>query len=73
MAYTGSASDRLAAVRTAITSCLASQSLSSRAGGSQTFAQLATLRQMEKELQREVDIESNSGVMSSLGFQTQIK
>ena len=72
MTYSGSASDRLTAVRTAIANCLASQSLSSPAG-SQTFAQLSTLREMEKELQREVDIESNGGVMSSLGFQTELK
>jgi hypothetical protein len=68
MTYSGSASDRLAAVQLAIGNCLAMQSSSSQAG-SVNFAQLSELRKMEKELQIEVDIAS-SGSMSSLGFQT---
>lgn len=68
MAYTGSASDRLAAVRTAINNCLSAQMTSVR-GRQLQFAQLKDLRAMEKELQQEVsDAESNGGVMSSLAF-----
>ena len=67
MTYSGSASDRLTAVRTAIDNCLGMQSSSSQAGSVQ-FAQLAELRKMEKELQREVELE-NGGSMSSLGYQ----
>ena len=67
MTYSGSASSRLDAVRTAITNCLAMQSSSSQAGSVQ-FAQLGELRKMEKELQREVELE-NGGSMSSLGYQ----
>lgn len=66
MAYTGSASDRLASVQAAIDRCLNSQSYSIR-GRSQVMAQLATLREMEKELLEEVNMAADGGSMSSLG------
>lgn len=70
MAYTSdSASDRLAAVRSAIAACLTSQAYTVR-GRSQQMAQLATLREMEKELQDEVGHENNGGSMASLAIQT---
>lgn len=70
MAYTSdSASDRLAAVRSAIDRCLASQSYTAR-GRSQQMAQLATLRAMEIELQDEVQAASDGGSMASLAIQT---
>lgn len=68
MAYSGTAQDRLDRVREAIENCLTSQSLSSTAG-SQQMALLRDLRQMEKELEREVGMEANGGSMSSLGVQ----
>jgi hypothetical protein len=68
MAYTGSASDRLAAVRAAIQNALTAQMTSVR-GRQLQFAQLKDLRAMERELQQEVsDAETNGGVMSSLAF-----
>ncbi len=69
MAYTSeSATDRLAAVRAAIDKCLASQAYTVR-GRNQQMAQLATLRDMEKELQQEVGAENDGGLMASLGLQ----
>lgn len=66
MAYSGSASDRLAAVQAAINNCLSAQMTSLR-GRQIQFAQLRDLRAMEKELQQEVsDSETNGGAMSSL-------
>lgn len=64
MAYSGSASDRLTAVRAAIDKCLSSQMYSVR-GRQQQMAQLRDLRQIEKELQEEVNQESGGFV--SLG------
>ena len=69
MAYSGSASDRLTAVREAINRCLTSQSYSIR-GRQQVMAQLATLRAMEKDLQEEANIEANSSQMASLAIFT---
>ncbi len=57
-----SAADRLAAVRRAIGNCLTSQQYTSR-GRSQMMAQLRDLRELEKDLQAEVD---SSGQMLSL-------
>jgi hypothetical protein len=54
MAYTGTAAERLIAVREAIDKCLTSQAYTAR-GRSQQMALLATLREMEKELEQEVD------------------
>ena len=68
MAYTSdSAADRLAAVREAIAACLTSQSYTVR-GRSQQMAQLATLREMEKELADEVQAASDGGSMASLAI-----
>jgi len=64
MAYSSSASDRLAEVRAAIQRCLASQSYSI-AGRSQSMGQLSTLRQMERELMEE---DSQPSGMCSLGI-----
>lgn len=70
MAYSGSAQDRLDAVRLAIANTLASQSISSRSG-SQTMASLDTLYRMEQTLIREVQMAgSNGGSMCTLGMQT---
>lgn len=63
-----SASDRLAAVRSAINACLTAQSYSV-AGRMKAMAQLKELRAMEKELQEEVDRPQGGG-MCSLGMQT---
>lgn len=68
MAYSSSASDRLATVRSAIDRCLTSQSYTAR-GRSQQMANLRELREMEKELIEEVNQESQSGAMASLGLQ----
>lgn len=68
MAYTGSASDRLAAVRAAIDQIIS--------GGAQTYsirgrmverARLRDLRQLETELQREANLESQ-GQISGVGM-----
>lgn len=59
MAYGSSASDRLTAVRAAIDACLTAQAYSTSGGNSKTMANLAALRQMEKELMDEVNIGSN--------------
>ena len=72
MAYSGSAQDRLDAVRTAIGECLSSQALTSTSGSHQ-MARLAELRAMEKELQQEVAMEANGGSMASLGYQSDIR
>ena len=70
MAYTSSsASDRLNAVRTAISNCLTSQGYTVR-GRSQQMAQLATLRELEKDLMQEVQDEAGGGKMASLAICT---
>jgi len=56
MAYGSSASDRLTAVRAAIDACLTAQAYSTSGGNSKTMANLAALRQMEKELVDEVNM-----------------
>jgi len=63
--YGSSASDRLTAVREAITVTLSAQSYSI-AGRSKSMASLGELRKLEKELMEEV---LNSGSMCSLGIQ----
>lgn len=68
MAYSGSASDRLARVRQAIDECLTSQAYTTRARTKQ-MAMLRDLREMEKELQQEASHESAGGSMASLGMQ----
>lgn len=68
MSYSDSASDRLAAVRTAINNCLTAQSYTARNRG-KVMAQLRDLRQLEKELMQEVQHESSGGMMASLGLQ----
>jgi hypothetical protein len=68
MAYSGSASDRLTAVRAAIDACLTSQQYTVR-GRSQQMAQLRDLRQLEKELMEETNQEAQGGAMASLGLQ----
>lgn len=67
MAYGSSASDRLAAVRTAIDAALNAQSYSI-AGRAKSMANIRELREMEKELIEEV---ANSGGMCSLGIQVE--
>ncbi len=68
MAYTSdSPSERLAAVRQAISDTLTAQSYSV-AGRAKAMASLQTLREMERELMEEV---SNSGSMCSLGIQVE--
>jgi hypothetical protein len=70
MAYTSdSATDRLAAVRTAIAACLNSQSYTVR-GRTQAMAQLRDLREMEKDLQQEVTDSNAGGGMASLAICT---
>ena len=69
MAYSGSASDRLTAVRTAIDNCLNAQLYSVR-GRQVQRAQLSQLRKLEKELMEEAQQESSLGVMASLGIFT---
>jgi ribosomal protein L20 len=68
MAYSGSASDRLNAVRAAIDACLTSQQYTVR-GRSQQMAQLRDLRQLEKELMEETNQEAQGSAMASLGLQ----
>jgi hypothetical protein len=68
MAYSGSASDRLHAVRAAIDACLTSQQYTVR-GRSQQMAQLRDLRQLEKELMEETNQEAQGSAMASLGLQ----
>jgi hypothetical protein len=68
MAYSGSASDRLNAVRQAIDACLSSQQYTVR-GRSQQMAQLRDLRQLEKDLMEEVNQEAGGSSMASLGIQ----
>jgi len=68
MGYSDSAADRLAAVRSAINKCLTSQAYTVR-GRSQQMAQLATLRDMERELMEESNQEAAGGGMASLGLQ----
>lgn len=62
MAYGSSASDRLASVRTAIDKVLNSQEYQTAAGQRNKYAELKTLREMERELQEEVAQESGSMV-----------
>jgi hypothetical protein len=69
MGYSGSATDRLAAVRAAIEQALEAQKLSTT-NGTVERALLVTLFAKEKELQNEAELESGGGSMCSLGFQT---
>jgi hypothetical protein len=70
MAYTSdSASDRLAAVRSAISACLTSQQYTVR-GRSQMMAQLRDLRELEKDLMQEVVDSNAGGGMASLAIVT---
>lgn len=62
-----SPSERLAAVRRAISDTLTAQSYSV-AGRAKAMASLSTLREMERELMEEV---SNAGSMCSLGIQVE--
>lgn len=67
MAYTSeSASDRLAAVRLAISECLTAQSYTIRQRG-KTMANLKELRDMERELMQEVADASAGGAMCTVG------
>lgn len=69
MAYTSdSATDRLAAVRSAIDRCLTSQDYSIR-GRRQVMAELSQLRDLERDLMEEVNL-SSDGQMVSLAIQT---
>lgn len=62
MAYSGSASERLAAVRSAMDACLSAQAYTVR-GRSKQMAELATLRELEKDLMQEVADESAGNAM----------
>jgi len=67
MAYTSdSASDRLAAVRLAISECLTAQSYTIRQR-SKNMAALKDLREMERELMQEVADAASGGAMCSVG------
>ena len=69
MAYSGSASDRLTAVRAAIESALISQAYTVR-GRSQQNALIDKLFEKETKLQEEVNQEAAGGKMSSLAIVT---
>lgn len=66
MSYSGSASDRLAAVQAAINKCLASQEYYV-GGRRQRMAELRDLRALERELIDEVNSASSGGGMTSIG------
>lgn len=68
MSYDSDASNRLAAVRTAINDCLTAQDYSI-AGRRKMMADLRALREIEKQLQNEVNAESDGDGMCSLGIQ----
>lgn len=69
MAYSGSASDRLTAVRSAIDRALTSQAYTVR-GRSQQNALIDKLFEQEAKLQEEVNQEAAGGNMSSLAIVT---
>lgn len=66
MSYSGSASDRLAAVQAAINKCLASQEYYV-GGRRQRMAELRDLRALERELIDEVNSASSGDGMTSIG------
>lgn len=66
MAYSGSASDRLAAVQASIARCLYTQEYWV-GGRKQRKADLKDLRAMEKDLQQEANAESSGDSMTSIG------
>ena len=66
MAYSGSASDRLAAVQASIARCLNTQEYWV-GGRKQRMADLKDLRALEKELQSEANAESSGDSMASIG------
>lgn len=68
MSYTGSASDRLAAVQTSIGKCLNSQEYWV-GGRKQRMAELKQLRALEVELLAEVAAGSGSGSMCEMAVQ----
>lgn len=68
MAYDSSASNRLAAVRTAIGNCLTAQQYSV-SGRMKQMAELGSLRKMERELMDEAQAEADGGYMCTLGRQ----
>lgn len=67
MAYSSSASERLAEVRAAIQRTLTSQEYNTAGGQKQRMADLRVLREMEKELQSEAASEAGGGFFTSLG------
>ncbi len=66
MSYSGTASERLAAVQAAINKCLNSQEYYV-GGRRQRMAELRDLRALEKELQDEVNSSDSGDGMTSLG------
>lgn len=72
MAYTSdSASDRLAAVRTAIDRVLATQAYTERSRRNQ-LADLRALSELEQRLMQEVGDAENSGKMATAGRYTRV-
>ena len=67
MAYSSSASDRLAAVRAAIERTLTSQEYNTAGGQKQRMADLRVLREMEKDLQSEAATEAAGGGFLTVG------
>lgn len=61
-----SPADRLAAVRAAIAKVLNSQEYATGGGNKQRYADLKALREMEKDLQREVDRQSNGITLGAM-------